>query len=305
MIFNIQRYSIHDGEGIRTIVFFKGCPLRCVWCSNPESQAFGPEVLFDPAKCIACEECVHVAQNGEFIVEDGKILIQRERMTNPLIFQDICPTKALTVVGKDLSVQEVLEEVRKDLPFYKNSGGGVTLSGGEPFAQPEFLDALLQELKRLDIHISVETCLHVPWNSIERNAAAIDVFLADLKHTDAVKFEQYTGGKAALVLENLKKLEANNANVIIRIPVIPGFNHTEDEMRSLLDFTTSLNNVSEVHFIPYHTLGSHKYTLLGREYEGVEAHLGDGPQQASVHEEELTPYLVYAAQLGLFAKIGG
>ena len=296
MIFNIQRFSTHDGNGIRTIIFFKGCPLHCTWCSNPESQSFGVDVLFDRRKCIGCHECVEASLNGEFIPVNGTVAIQRGKLIHPLAFKDICPTKAITVTGENKRIEEIVEEVKKDLPFYKNSRGGVTVSGGEPFAQSDLLHDLLVELKRLEIHISAETCLHVAWEQIQRNAGYIDVFLADLKHIDSDKFKTYTGGNINLILSNLRQLETIGAEVIIRIPVIPGFNHSTDEMQAILDVAASFTNVSEVHFIPYHALGSNKYTLLGKKYE---------LQASSLTEDEMEPYVKYAINKGLTPNVGG
>lgn len=307
MIFNIQRFSTHDGDGIRTLIFFKGCPLRCTWCSNPESQSFGYDLLFDQYKCISCLECANISQEGEFIFvgesDDtsltplkGGIRIQREKIKDPLVFKDICPAKAIVVAGEEKSIQEIIDEVEKDLPFYRNSGGGVTVSGGEPFAQSKFLYELLQELKKPGIHVSAETCLHVAGDKIKHNAEYIDIFLVDLKHTVPEKFREYTGGNIGLILSNLKNLEQLGANVIIRIPVIPGFNHTEVEMQSILDFAASLANVKEVHFIPYHALGKSKYTVLGREYNLPTSAL-DG--------NEVKKYMEYAENKGLKANLGG
>ena len=296
MIFNIQRFSTHDGEGIRTLIFFKGCPLRCVWCSNPESQAFGPELMFDRRKCIGCRECVQASQHGEFRALDGTVTLQREHLKNPLLFEEICPAKAITVVGEEKSVSAIIAEVAKDLPFYRNSAGGVTLSGGEPFAQPDFLRELLQELKNLAIHVSVETCLHVPWEHIQANLNQIDVFLADVKHADPEKFTQFTGGNLRLILTNLQKLAATGASVIIRIPVIPGFNQTEAEMQGILDIAAALPNVREVHFMPYHALGSGKYALSGRNYE---------LPITALTEDAIEPYRKYAEDQGLKVNVGG
>lgn len=296
MIFNIQRFSTHDGDGIRTIIFFKGCPLRCRWCSNPESQAFGYDLLFDPRRCIACRECARLSQQGEFTADGGSIVIHRENIVKPFIFEGICPAKAITVAGDDKSIAEILAEIEKDQPFYANSGGGVTLSGGEPFAQPEMLHELLLQLKRINVPVAVETCLHVAWQSIEPNVALIDVFLADLKHTDSHKFHEQTNGDLHLILANLRQLERLGAPVVIRIPVIPGFNHTETEMRRILDMAAALTNVHEVHFIPYHALGANKYALLGKNYELT---------GSSVSEDELAPYIAYASEKWLAAIVGG
>jgi pyruvate formate lyase activating enzyme len=260
--------------------------------------------MFDRRKCISCLECVKASRNGEFVLSEeiptpgpsDVVTIQREKIRNALVFKEICPAKAITVVGEEKSVQEILAEIKKDLLFYENSGGGVTVSGGEPFAQPDVLHELLQELKNLEIHIAVETCLHVSWEHLQNNVNDIDVFLADLKHTDPEKFRKYTGGNLDLILSNLKHLEEIGATVIIRIPVIPGFNHTEAEMQRILDAAASLANVHEVHFIPYHALGSNKYTLLGRNYD---------PPLSSLAEDEVKQYIEYARTKGLRANVGG
>jgi pyruvate formate lyase activating enzyme len=200
------------------------------------------------------------------------------------------------VVGEEKSVSAIIAEVAKDVPFYRNSAGGVTLSGGEPFAQPDFLRELLPALKNLAIPVSVETCLHVPWKQIQANLSLMDVFLADVKHADSEKFKQFTGGNLTLILTNLRKLAEINASVIVRIPVIPGFNQTEAEMRGILDIAAALPNVREVHFMPYHALGSAKYALSGRTY--------DFPM-ASLSEEDMQSYLEYARQNGLTSNVGG
>lgn len=296
MIFNIQRFSTHDGEGIRTVIFFKGCPLRCSWCSNPESQSFDYDLMFEPRKCIGCLECVRQSQFEEFTVDDDQVRLHRERLRQPVVFKGVCPAKAITVVGEDKSVETILAEITKDLPFYSKSGGGVTLSGGEPFAHPKILSELLPQLKELDIHVAAETCLYIPWIQIEPQIKYIDVFLADLKHTAHGKFQSATGGNLDVVISNFKHLEAVQAPVIARIPIIPDFNHSKNEMRALLDFAASLTNIHEVHFIPYHALGSHKYTLLGRTYR---------LSGASVSDDEVQPYIEYARNNGLITTIGG
>lgn len=296
MVFNIQRFSTHDGKGIRTNIFLKGCPLRCKWCSNPESQSLQPEIFFVPKKCILCLECVKISKNNEFSFENGKIVLNRESVRNPEIFRDVCPTKAIEVVGSEMLLEEILEEVLKDLPFYNNSEGGVTISGGEPFFQPALLENITRELKKLKINISVETCLDVPWINIKETAVYIDIFLADLKHIDPLKYKEFTKGNLDRVLSNFKQLEAIGAKVIVRIPVIQGFNDTEHEMHSILDFTAGLKNVTEVNFLPYHSFGTGKYTQLGRNYD---------IDDYSVSEALISSFVDYAKNLGLKADMGG
>ncbi|MBC7961088.1 MAG: glycyl-radical enzyme activating protein [Vallitaleaceae bacterium] len=296
MIFNIQRYSTHDGSGIRTNIFFKGCPIRCRWCSNPESQNMKPEIFFDPKKCFLCLECVRCSKNNEFTLADGKIAFQKEAVSDPNIFKDICPSKAIEVVGIEMEVEAIIKEVKKDLLYYQNSDGGVTITGGDPFFQPALLESLTTELKKLGIHISIETCLNVPWSHIKRSVESIDVFLADLKHIEPLKFKEFTQGHLEQVLANFKELEAIHANVIVRIPVIHGFNDTMEEMANILDFAAGLKNVNEVNFLPYHSFGTGKYTLLGRPYQ-----MNDG----KVNDVIIKSFVTYANNLGLRTIIGG
>jgi pyruvate formate lyase activating enzyme len=228
--------------------------------------------------------------------ENG-IEINRIALTDAEIFTDVCPARAITVSGEEKSTDDILFEIEKDLPFYRRSDGGVTLSGGEPLSQGPELVQLLHELKRKEIDVSIETSLHVPWENIERCISLTGSILADLKHTDNEKFRNYTGGEATLVLNNLVNLSALHDNIIIRVPVVPGFNHTIAEMKGIIDFTVSLKKIREIHFLPYHTLGNEKYTMLGMNY-GLE---GTG----KVDEQELVGYIKYAKSAGLKAKIGG
>jgi pyruvate formate lyase activating enzyme len=296
MIFNIQRYSTHDGQGIRTMIFYKGCPLSCMWCSNPESQSFEYSLMYNHRLCKSFGECLKIRNSALKAGEDG-IEIDRIALKNAEIFTDVCPSRAITVSGEEKSIDEILFEIEKDLPFYRQSDGGVTLSGGEPLSQGPDLVQLLLELKRRDINVSIETSLHVPWENIERCIGLTGTILADLKHTDPEKFKNYTGGDAILILNNLVKLSGSHDNIIIRVPVVPGFNHTLPEMKGIIDFAVSLKNISEIHFLPYHTLGNEKYKMLGMEYRL------DGT--GKVEEQELVEYIKYAESAGLKAKIGG
>jgi pyruvate formate lyase activating enzyme len=296
MIFNIQRFSTHDGQGIRTMIFYKGCPLRCQWCCNPESQTFGPSLMFDSRLCKSFGDCLKTGYEAISKDENG-IKIKWSSVTDPQIFRDVCATRALIVSGEEKKISEILSEIEKDLPFYKMSNGGVTLSGGEPLSQDEELVTLLCELNLRSIKVSIETSLHVPWEMIERCIGLTDTFLADLKHTDSEKFNRFTGGEAELVLKNLVNLTALHSNVIIRVPVIPDFNHTADEMKSIIDFAASLKTVSEIHFLPFHNLGSEKYRMLGMEYFYKD--------KSRVDVNELTEYIDYAHSAGLIAKTGG
>jgi len=297
MIFDIQRFSTHDGSGIRTVIFFKGCPLRCAWCENPESQSFGFDLLYDPRKCIRCLECTKISNDGEVSLRDSRIHIERGRIADPQAYRTVCPANALQVVGKAMRLEEVLQEIEKDLPFYRKSGGGVTFSGGEPYGQPRLLLDLLRPLNKLGIPTAVETCLQAPWEHIEPTLRCIDSFLADLKHTDADKFKTFTGGCLPAILKNFTNLERSGAQVIARVPVIPGFNDTLEEIGRIIEFAASLSNIQEIHFLPFHVLGVRKYELIGREYNFL--------TQVPEWDGRLEQYVLLAQARGLTANIGG
>jgi len=296
MIFNIQRFSTHDGSGIRTTVFFKGCPLSCPWCSNPESQSFGYDVFFDRKKCIGCMECVRLSENGEFEKGDEGITLDRRSMEDPLRFKDICPARAIQVIGEAFDMEKLLKEIEKDKAFYASSGGGVTFSGGEPFAHPCQLSALAKELKHRGITTAVETCLAVKWENIEAAVNDIDQFLVDLKHVDAEKLRSVTGLDFTQYEHNLKALEALKIPVTIRIPVIPGFNDSVGDMHMIMDHLTAYTNIKKLHLIPYHSFGMGKYRQLGREYKC---------RAEAMDKEELKPFSEYAESKGFATVIGG
>ncbi|MBN2666918.1 MAG: glycyl-radical enzyme activating protein [Bacteroidales bacterium] len=293
-VFNIQRFCLHDGLGVRTNIFFKGCPLRCLWCNNPESIDPFPSIMFDSRLCHKFGDCIKNS-GGSIRPEGDGLVIDRENITCFDALRDICPSRALTITGENMSINSIMSEIEKDIPFYEMSGGGVTLSGGEPFAQDGELIELLAELKKKDIHISAETSLHVPWENIEKCLGLVDVFLADLKHTDPEKFSFFTGGNAGLVMENFRKLDASGAQFVIRVPVVPDFNFSEPEIRSIIDFASDLNNSSEIHFIPFHSLAKEKYLFLGKDYVFGNAR--------NVEKSEIAPCVEYAEHKGLTAKI--
>ena len=299
MIFNIQRYSTHDGPGIRTVVFLKGCSLGCRWCQNPESRARTQDLLFDARLCLeGCELCTHAAPGVIERALNG-LLIHREKLTDDLLTRltDCCPTQALTVCGETKSADEIMATVLRDKPFYDRSGGGITLSGGEPFMQPELAAALFKASHDAGIHTAVETCLHVPWKYIEPSLDNIDLFLADLKHVADAPFKQWTDGNAARVLENLKRLAAAGKNIIIRVPLIQGFNADEETVKAITDFAADELHIGEIHFLPYHTLGMNKYLLLSQPYNAPDKPL-DAPELLAFAQQ-------YARTKGLTVTLRG
>jgi pyruvate formate lyase activating enzyme len=252
--------------------------------------------MYDHKICKRFGDCIK-ADPGAVRLNQHGVQINRSAIVHPEKFRGICLSRALTVAGEHKSVDELLLEIEKDVPFYHRSKGGVTLSGGEPLSQGADLVILLKELKKRNIDVSVETTLYVNWMKVERCLGLIGTYLVDLKHTNREKFRLYTQGNIQLVLDNLKKLADSNENIIIRIPVIPEFNHSEHEMKRIIDYAASLNHIREIHFIPYHALGIEKYAMLGMDYVF-------GPRKPVDHNE-LTGYLQYAQSKGFNTRIGG
>ncbi|CAH5342831.1 TPA: glycyl-radical enzyme activating protein [Klebsiella pneumoniae] len=299
MIFNIQRYSTHDGPGIRTVVFLKGCSLGCRWCQNPESRARSEDLLYDSRLCLpGCELCQQAAPAVITRTLDG-LIIHRQNVNDSHIaaLRDCCPTTALTVCGEEKSVEEIMATVLRDKPFYDRSGGGITLSGGEPFMNPTLAQALFEASHQAGIHTAVETCLHVPWKYIEPALPFVDLFLADLKHVDEAVFLQWTDGSARRVLDNLQRLAQAGKKMIIRVPLIQGFNASEADIAAITDFAADRLQVSEIHYLPYHTLGMNKYQLLSQPYTAPDKPL-DAPELLAFAQD-------YAQSKGLTAILRG
>lgn len=299
MLFNIQRYSTHDGPGIRTVVFLKGCSLGCRWCQNPESRAREHDVLFDERLCLAgCELCPQAAPHAISRIDDALVIAREKLMADDMLtLTDCCPTQALSVCGETQSVDAIMQKVLRDKPFYDRSGGGITLSGGEPFLQPEIAEQLLKRSKEAGIHTAVESCLHVPWKYIEPSIEHLDLLLADLKHVDAKRFKQWTDGSAERVMDNFRKLAARNVEMTIRVPLIPDFNADEQSIRTISNFAADELGVKAIHFLPYHTLGINKYKLLNLLYLAAQQPL-DAPELLEFAQQ-------YASQKGMTAWIRG
>ena len=271
LIFSIQRYSIQDGPGIRTTVFFKGCPLRCKWCSNPESQNLHPEVMVREQKCDGCGECVEACPGDAIVLVEDVAQIDRSICDRCMECVEACPTAALEVTGKEITIEEVVHECCQDEPFYRNSGGGVTLSGGEPLYQPDFALRLLRECKGKSLSTALDTCGYAPWDLIEEILAYTDLVLFDVKHLDPEMHREGTGVYNALILENLRRtIDSRRARVWIRNPLIPGYNDSEEHARALARATAE-TPVEKVSLLNYHEWGKLKYGFLGRGYpfEGV------------------------------------
>lgn len=297
VIFNIQRFSIHDGPGIRTIVFLKGCPLRCQWCSNPESQTRKPVLMFNAKNCISCHECEKACPLGAISFVNGiHPTIDRNLCDGCGLCVAACCTGALSFEGRWATVEEVLKEVKKDEAFYRNSGGGITLSGGEALIQAGFAYALLAESKRQGLHTAVETTGMTRPEVLMRIAEQTDIFLYDVKHHDTEKHQAYTGVPNAQILDNLRLLIGSGKQVVARIPVIPGFNNSLEDAEQYGRLLSGLH-VEEVNLLPFHQMGQHKYDMLGMEYSfaGVR----------SINEEDLAQYRQVMADFDLDVKLGG
>jgi len=250
--------------------------------------------MFDERQCHGFGDCIK-AGGGHIVSRNNMLAIDREKITAFEALRNVCPSKALNIAGEPKSVSQIISEIEKDIPFYEMSGGGVTLSGGEPFSQDPDLKELVLELKKRGIHVSVETSLHVPWETIEKYLGLVDVFLADLKHTDNEKFARFTGGNAVLVMNNFRELDKKTKDFIVRIPVIPHFNFSEPELFGIIDFASGLKNAHEINFIPFHSLAREKYEMLGKEYIFKD--------HRNVEKSELQPYVAYAESYGLRVKI--
>ncbi len=263
VVFDIQRYSIHDGPGIRTTVFLKGCPLRCWWCHNPESQSSEPEVIYFEERCIRCGECVRACPHGALALDEAgaRVLRDASRCEPCGECARVCPTGARQLAGRRMTVPEVVREVAKDQVFFDQSGGGVTISGGEPLMQPEFVEALLAALRARRFRTVLDTCGLAQPEVVERIRPYVDLFLYDLKLMDQGGHLRYTGVKNELILRNLAWLAEVGSAVIVRLPVIPGVNDGADNLDTLAGFMTA-HGLRDIDLLPYHRMGSDKYQRL-------------------------------------------
>lgn len=266
-VFDIKRFSIHDGPGIRSTVFLKGCPLSCHWCHNPESQQSAPELILRPERCISCGTCIKACLNGAITQKDDTYLTNRSLCKVCGVCVDVCYADAREIVGKELAADKVLEEVLKDILFYKQSGGGVTFSGGEPLHQPEFLENLLQVSKKKGLHTTLDTCGYAPWDVILRMMPYLDLILYDIKILDDCLHKKYAGVSNKQILENLSSLVDYGTELVIRYPVLPGINDSDKQIRELGEYLKELNGISRVDLLPYHELSAGKYRRLDRQFK--------------------------------------
>lgn len=294
-LFNIQRYSIHDGPGIRTIPFFKGCPLSCQWCSNPESQRLKPELMFNKIRCVHCGKCVDACPR-QALAFTHPYFVDREKCNQCGECADVCPTHALEMKGTRMSVAQVIDALKKEETLFRRAGGGVTLSGGEPLTQPEFARELLKACKDKGWHTAIETTAYAPKRVIKEIFPFIDVALTDIKAINPFIHKRYTGVDNRIILENLLRI-AQITQLVVRVPVIPGVNDNIEEIHAITEFAKLLRGVDTLHLLAYHTYGENKYALLGRIYPMGET--------ALVSEEKMEQLKAEVEAQGFHCQIGG
>jgi len=273
LVFDIKRYSIHDGPGIRTTFFLKGCPLSCWWCHNPEGISPQPVLLRHPNRCIGCGRCIAVCPSGAWSRKaDGRLSHDKEKCTLCGICADTCPPSAIEIAGREMTPGDVVQEAQKDIPFYDESGGGVTFSGGEPLLQSRFLFACLLKLQDEEIHTAIDTSGYCEEKNILEAAEIADLFLFDIKHIDPKRHEYYTGVSNRIILSNLGKLDETlvrrgRGRINIRMPLIPGINDDTENLEAVAELSASLKTLSGVNILPYHSTGEGKYRNLVMEYK--------------------------------------
>ncbi|SFM13631.1 trans-4-hydroxy-L-proline dehydratase activase [Pelosinus propionicus] len=261
VLFNIQKFSVHDGPGIRTTIFFKGCPLACQWCHNPESQSYQAEILIDRDRCTQCGECEKHCSQQAVWQKNHQLFYDAEKCNACEMCIDYCCNNAREIAGKEYTVQDVMQEIHKDKPFYEQSGGGVTLSGGEVMIQIDFIEELVKACKEQGITVAIDTCGYAPSDNFLRIIKYVDVFLYDIKLMDSGEHEHYTGRDNALILENLKLLSNHDAVIQLRLPLIEGINTKNEQIQDIIDFIADLN-IHSINLLPYHHMGQGKYKKL-------------------------------------------
>jgi pyruvate formate lyase activating enzyme len=266
LVLSITRMTIHNGPGIRTLILFKGCPLHCLWCSTPEAQKDEAEIAFHPDRCNHCKQCVLVCPANAINLTGETVSINRTVCVNCGQCVRVCYTEAIKLLGQEMTIEELLTEIKKDAVIYKHSHGGVTISGGEPLLNPKFTQGLLRVLKKESISAGVDTCGHVPWADIEKVLPYVDFFLWDIKHMDSEEHRKFTGVSNNLILSNVLSVSKRNIPLYIRVPVIPGYNDSEENIKAICEFVRGLTSVVSIDLLPLHHLGKARYNSLNLTY---------------------------------------
>lgn len=298
IVFDIMRYAIHDGPGVRTTIFMKGCPLQCWWCHNPEGISSANDLAFFDYKCIGCKTCVTACPIKAIEFDASKPVIDRHNCIRCGVCAEVCPTGALKIIGRKISLEELMSIIERDVILYDISGGGVTFSGGEPLYQPLFLKEAVKECKNRKIHVALDTSGYASLDVFKSIVEYVDLFLYDLKILDESSHRKYTGVSNDLIIKNLLYLVENGRgkNIIIRFPVIPDITDTDENLRKLLEFLRLLDGVKEVNLLPFHDV-SEKYTRIGRKYLM--------PIHGAPSKERLIYIKEIIEKIGVRAKIGG
>lgn len=279
LISNLQRYSIKDGPGIRTTVFFMGCSMRCQWCHNPECLVPEENLRYFPNKCIGCGTCIETCRSGALTRTDAGLQYDSKLCQRCFRCQEVCPAAALNRNGQYYTVDELMEQLLFDELFYKNSGGGITFSGGECMLQSRFLREMLLQCREKGIHCAIDTAGFVPWENFERVSHLADLYLYDVKSMNDDRHRMFTGVSNKTILKNLKKLDQNGENITIRIPVIPSFNDTMEDMAAIVSFLAGLKSCPSVELLGYHNLAESKYRGLWKESKTFSAITGERLEQ--------------------------
>jgi len=297
VVFSIERYALEDGPGIRTLVFLKGCPLKCKWCANPESQIFTPQILYFRNKCVSCRRCIELCPHDAIQISDEFGLItDPDRCTLCGTCIDACYHGAREMSGEEMEVRDVLDIVERDKMFYDKTGGGVTISGGEPLLQTRFVRELTRECRESGIHTAIETTLYANKETVKLALEFNDLVFVDVKHINSDLHEQFTGVRNERILENIKMIDELGKQFIVRIPFIPGFNDDDDTQILIYQWAAKLKNLKWIEILPYHRLGMGKYLGLGRSYP-----MGD---VSPVSKQSLSYLRSMGVEFGVEIRIG-